>query len=209
MEQVIVDGRTKRGLANKQSILKAAKEIFLTKGYLDSTIMDITKRAGVGCGTPYTHFKGKDDILWNLFEEVADEFSQTFYKPFKPVSIQELETRQALEIRHVMELAVRHRPILQITYQAMGLSEMIKQQLDELFEKYIEKTIDDINYSRRKGFYRADLAPQITAKTIVYMIRELFWDVVFEKENNIEAISRVLTTLYLHGAINTPRAENG
>lgn len=200
MKHTVADGRTRRGLANRKSILEAAKEIFISKGYRDNTMMDISKKAGVGYGTLYTHFKGKDDILWNLFKAVADDFNKIVYKPFKPTTIEEVEKRQSLEIMYLMELAIKHRQILKITYQAMGHSEMIKNKLDQLFQQYIEKAISDYNYSRKKGLSKKNLEPRIAAKAIVYMIKEFFWDVVFEKEENLEVISRDIATLYLHGA---------
>ena len=200
MKHSVADGRTRRGLANRKSILEAAKEIFISKGYRDNTMMDISKKAGVGYGTLYTHFKGKDDILWNLFKAVADDFNKTVYKPFKPTTIEEVEKRQSLEIMYLMELAIKHRQILKITYQAMGHSEMIKNKIDQLFQQYIEKSISDYNYSYKKGLSKKSLEPRIAAKAIVYMVKEFFWDVVFEKEDNLEVISRDITTLYLHGA---------
>lgn len=200
MKHAVADGRTRRGLANRKAIIEAAKEIFISKGYRDSTMMDISKKAGVGYGTLYTHFKGKDDILWSLFKTVADDFNQTVYKPFKPTAIEEVEKRQNHEIMHLMKLAIKHRQILRITYHAMGHSEMIKNKLDELFQQYIEKSISDYSYSRKKGLSKKNLEPQIAAKAIVYMVKEFFWDVVFEKEENLEVLSRDITTLYLHGA---------
>lgn len=200
MKHDILDGRTRRGLANKKAILEAAKDIFLNSGYLDNTMKDISKKAGVGYGTLYTHFNGKDDILWNLFKEVADDFNKIVYRPYKPSTIEEVKKRQALEIIHLLKLAVRHRQILKITYQAMGHSAMIEKKLDKLFQQYIDKSISDYNYSRKKGLSKKNLEPHIAAKAIVYMVKEFFWDVVLEKEKNLEAISRDITALYLHGA---------
>lgn len=200
MKHTIADGRTRRGLANRKAILKAAKNIFLTQGYTDNSMMDISKMAGVGYGTLYTHFKGKDDILWNLIKEVIDDFDQTAYMPYKPTTIEEVKKRQTQEIMHLMELAVKHRQILKITHEAIGHSEIIKKQFDVLFMQYIEKSIDDYKYSLNKGLSKKGFKPRIAAKAIVYMVKEFFWDVVFEKEEDLKDISEQIAELYLHGA---------
>ncbi len=200
MKHTVADGRKRRGLANRQSILKAAEEIFLKSGYSDNTMMDISRKAGVGYGTLYTHFKGKDDILKNLMNEIAEDFNKILYRPYEPNSIHEVEQRQVQEIRHVLQLAVKHRLLLQIIYQAMGRSSTIQNYLEDLFQQYIDKAVEDYAYSCNKGLAKMHIRHEVAAKTIVYMIKEYFWDVVLDRENDIETISKNITSIYLHGA---------
>jgi AcrR family transcriptional regulator len=57
--------------ASRQSILDAARELFLTKGYSATSISDIVARAGTSVGLPYYHFGSKKQIfltLWNEYQ---------------------------------------------------------------------------------------------------------------------------------------------
>lgn len=53
----------------KELILKAAREIFLEKGYEDTSIRGIAERAEYSPGTIYLYFKDKDSILYELKKE--------------------------------------------------------------------------------------------------------------------------------------------
>ena len=47
----------------KESILAAARELFATKGYEETTIAEIARAAGVAVGTVYLYFQNKHEIL--------------------------------------------------------------------------------------------------------------------------------------------------
>jgi len=47
----------------KQKICRAAVKLFLEKGFEDTTILNITRRAGVAYGTFYSFFERKEDVI--------------------------------------------------------------------------------------------------------------------------------------------------
>lgn len=53
----------------KQQILLAAKEVFLDKGFNDTTMYDIVKTSGMSTGGVYHYYKNKFDILYDIMEE--------------------------------------------------------------------------------------------------------------------------------------------
>lgn len=54
-------------------ILEAAIAVFAEKGFNTARVSDIAKEAGVADGTIYLYFKGKEDLLLQIFEEKMDE----------------------------------------------------------------------------------------------------------------------------------------
>ncbi len=56
----------------KRNVLRVARTLFLEKGYAKTTISEITKAAGITTGSLYHFFKGKQDILLHLTQEVFD-----------------------------------------------------------------------------------------------------------------------------------------
>ena len=53
----------------KQQIQLAAKEVFLDKGFNDTTMDDIVKTSGMSTGGVYHYYKNKFDILYDIMVE--------------------------------------------------------------------------------------------------------------------------------------------
>jgi len=71
--KAINEAINRRQQAEKQErverIMKAARQVFLKKGYLGSKIRDIALRAELSPGLIYFYFKGKDEIYGNICKE--------------------------------------------------------------------------------------------------------------------------------------------
>jgi len=52
-----------------QRIIDVSHQLFVSKGFQDTTIQDIADEAGIGLGTLYLYAKGKDDLLVLVFRE--------------------------------------------------------------------------------------------------------------------------------------------
>ncbi|AMM33255.1 TetR family transcriptional regulator [Sinomonas atrocyanea] len=63
--------RTARGTRTRARLLAAAEEVFASAGYHDASIVKITEQAGIGLGTFYLYFAGKQEI----FDEVVDDLN--------------------------------------------------------------------------------------------------------------------------------------
>jgi len=59
----------------KQHILKAAIEVFASRGFKETKIASIAENAGIGKGTVYEYFKSKDELFQNAFYEFMDEIN--------------------------------------------------------------------------------------------------------------------------------------
>ncbi len=58
--------------SSRASIAEAATELFLEQGYADTSIADITRRAGVSRSSFFNYFASKADLLWSAFDERVD-----------------------------------------------------------------------------------------------------------------------------------------
>ncbi len=65
-------------LKTREAILDAAVKVFSVRGVSGSTLADIAKEAGVTRGAIYWHFKNKEDMLADLWEQLL--------LPFEPLS---------------------------------------------------------------------------------------------------------------------------
>ena len=58
--------------ARKATILRAAVDIFASKGYHGCRIADVAKQAGVAYGLVYHYFKNKDELLAAVFQQSSE-----------------------------------------------------------------------------------------------------------------------------------------
>ncbi len=56
-----------------QQILASAIALFIEKGYQNTKIIDIAEAAGVGKGTVYEYFSGKEELLLMVLENVVSK----------------------------------------------------------------------------------------------------------------------------------------
>lgn len=60
-----------RGMARRQAMLNAARELFLEKGFECTSLSDIVERSKGSRSTLYDHFGGKDGLLRAMVEDIS------------------------------------------------------------------------------------------------------------------------------------------
>ncbi|MFI7421899.1 TetR/AcrR family transcriptional regulator [Nonomuraea sp. NPDC049684] len=70
VEHAVTQPRTsERGAATRSSLLAAAREVFVSKGFAEAGVTDVVARADASVGSLYHHFSGKADLYLTLWEE--------------------------------------------------------------------------------------------------------------------------------------------
>lgn len=59
--------------ARQQDILRAARELFVSKGFRDTTLEEIAQHAEFGKGTLYNYFAGKEELFFGILEQAIEE----------------------------------------------------------------------------------------------------------------------------------------
>jgi AcrR family transcriptional regulator len=74
----------------KSKILKAALDLFSSRGYEETKMSEIARRVGLSVGALYLRFKGKEELCLELirdqtkdFDEIARKFSESEEDPFQ------------------------------------------------------------------------------------------------------------------------------
>ncbi len=65
-------------IKTQENILRAGKEEFLKKGFLEASLRTIVKNAGVTTGAFYGYYKSKEELFDALVEEQEKYFMDTF-----------------------------------------------------------------------------------------------------------------------------------
>ena len=69
----VSERRIRERLDSRQSILAAARELFLLKGFEATTIRNIAEKIEYSPSTIYQHFKDKNEIFYTIHSEAFAE----------------------------------------------------------------------------------------------------------------------------------------
>src|SRR6185295_3199899 len=69
-------GRTTAGLAMRESLYTAAVGLISERGFEETTLRDIAKRAGVSPALLYRYFPSKRAVVLALYDELSREFQE-------------------------------------------------------------------------------------------------------------------------------------
>jgi AcrR family transcriptional regulator len=70
--------RKSEQLARRTAILKAAREVFFAKGFMNATIDEIAERCGLAKGTIYLYFKSKEELYVSIMAEGMGRLRKEF-----------------------------------------------------------------------------------------------------------------------------------
>jgi len=70
---VELDRHARRRIRTRANLLEAAHSVVSEMGYHNATVADITRRADVGVGTFYVHFRDKDELLQTMVNDGIEE----------------------------------------------------------------------------------------------------------------------------------------
>ncbi len=155
-EETVQNEEFSRSEIRRKAILRAAAEVFGSKGYAGGAISEIAAKAGIAEASIYHYFKGKEELLLsvpgNWFDELSEEIEQTFSGNMNPVErLSYLLRRWATSFQtrkwdtSVVVLELYRNPAF---YNSRVYKEM--QRLRSLVEKIVEDGKEQGCF--RKGF---------------------------------------------------------
>lgn len=156
------------------------------------------EQADIGYGTVYGHFKGKDDVLIVLMEDVMEKFFEVASIPFFPSTREEAKEIILNQVRSFLKIADTEREIMKVFSEGMGLSHKVNEKWEEIRLKFIQSITKDITYSQVKGLARTDLKAELAARSWFFSNEMYQWEIVFNKSmHSIDEIAWTLTTMYV------------
>lgn len=84
-EQPVQMGRRERHKQEKlERIIAAAKQLFGSKGFTETTTQEIAEKADIGTGTLFLYAKSKEDLLIMIFRDEMIEVSRGAFRKLPP-----------------------------------------------------------------------------------------------------------------------------
>jgi len=184
----------------RRRILQAAVSVFARKGYFAARVSDVARKAGVADGTIYLYFRGKEDILVRLFDEVMSEHVA--------------KAREAVHAlpsapERLLAIAERHLAVLGDNRDLAAVFQVELRQSTRFMERFTASWLRDyfdlldevIEGGQRDGSLRADVNRKVAAKMLFGALDETVtsW-LLSEKRYPLVPLARPVVDLFLRGA---------
>jgi AcrR family transcriptional regulator len=147
--------RTARGERTLRKILDAAREEFGERGFSDSSIVGITRRAGVALGTFYTYFESKEALFQALVRDMSAQVRDTAAPAFTEFPNVLDAARKGLEL--FLRFAREHRHIYRIIDEAEFVDAAAYR---EHYESTAKRIARRLVAGREKGEIASDLSDE-------------------------------------------------
>lgn len=141
----------------QKEIIEAAKGLFFTKGYEQTSTVDIMRAVGIAKGTLYYHFASKEEILDAMIESITDNMAERADRAYqneslsvvermvmiiKAISMDEKDSLAVMEAIHLPQNALLHEK----SYTRM--IEKISPIMLKAVERGIEEKLFETEYPR-------------------------------------------------------------
>ncbi|HEV3231281.1 MAG TPA: TetR/AcrR family transcriptional regulator [Candidatus Dormibacteraeota bacterium] len=150
----------------RRRLISSARQLFDRRGYRDTTIDDITRRAQVGHGTFYLYFRGKGELLRELLGQALEEFDQlASFEPSPDPDIAGL-------IEASLEVYERNRLLMRLLREASAADPYFREHYDQLFlGRLVAHLTESIAQTQALlGVGAPTLDPRATARAMVGLI---------------------------------------
>ncbi len=150
--------KTKLGLAKMNKLLDAAEELFTKKGFHETSISDICKKAGTAVGTFYIYFETKTDVYRYLMWKYQKQI-----KTLLADSIRGCRTRYEQEregIKCFVKFAIRTPNVYDIIWGSLSIDK-------KLFNDYYISFAESYTHALKGSENEVDIPD---ATTVAYML---------------------------------------
>jgi len=156
----------------RQRILRAAIDVFASKGYFTARMTDVAEAAEVADGTLYLYFEGKEHLLMSIFDSVLGRFIERLDEEIEkiddPTEKLSIMVRLHLEtlgrdhaLAHVLQIETRH--------SRRFMSLFTRGKLGE----YLNRVRDIIVEGQESGVFRADISPGLATNLVFGTVDEI------------------------------------
>jgi TetR/AcrR family transcriptional regulator, fatty acid metabolism regulator protein len=191
---------SRNGAAGKrESILRAATQVFARNGYFNSKVADIAREADVADGTVYLYFKSKDEILHSIFDQNMAEAIAA-----GRLLIEKLrdpgEKLRRIAVLHLERLGADRDLAVVFQVELRGSTKFMREFSAAGFAEYLGLLRQTFEEGQRSGVFRRDLSAKLVSKILFGALDEMATNWIISKRNyKLEPMAEVVMDVFLNG----------
>ncbi len=140
----------------RQRLIDAACKLFVSNGYVESTVSDLAKEATVGKGTFYTYFRSKEEIVEAIIDEGMAELFEMINHSRLVAKESGKSTFRAF-IRANLEFFSKNQAILKFLNREMSGYASLQNKIRVVRERYLASLRTILEQESHTGGLRKDL----------------------------------------------------
>ena len=166
--------------------MEAAQSVVVAKGYGDSRMDDIVKKANLSKGAIYWYYKSKKEIYLSLVDYWFDEYSKGVLSNLedKKKSSDQLKVLFNYFIDQFDQNPATFKIMVEF-WRMAGLDNDFNSKLQDVYSHFLKYIIDIIKNGIENGEFN-NVDPRITALSILVNIEGIHWFILFDK-SGVEA----------------------
>jgi len=186
--------------AKRDTILRAAIDVFAERGYFNAQVADVARAAGVAAGTVYLYFKSKDDLLISIFERSMRDGLSRGREAVADLA-DPPERLRRLARGHLARLGSDRNLAVVFQVELRQSTKFMERFSSTLLRDYLGLIREAIADGQRQGIFRADIKPTSAAKMLFGALDEMATNWILSKRRySLEAEADEVVDFFLHGA---------
>lgn len=161
---------TKNPETRKKEFIEAARELFMEKGFEQTSINDITSKMGMSHGSFFYYFKSKNDVMKAVICDILN-----YWKEFMDNLVADEEMNSFEKMQLILQMSIE--------------SSTVKQNINEFFEKEGNAAM----YQEYRKRSHEIIMPLIT-EIVEQGVEEGIFDLEFPRET-VEYVGYILQNL--------------
>ena len=199
--------RAEKAEQTRKAILDAAKQLFLTSGYVPTTIAGIAERAGVAVDTVYKSFGGKPGLVRAIYERgLAGTGPTPAYERSDEMRERETDPRKIMrKWGHLTaEVAAEVTPIRLLMRSAAAVDSDIAEILDTSNQERLVRMRHHARFLAARGYLRDGVSVAHAADILwTCSSAELYELFVMQRGWSSKRFARFVSDLMIHSLLET------
>ena len=184
-------------MSKKEEILKAASKMFLTSGYDNTSIDDITSSCGITKGAFYYHYKNKQEIFLHIGSLIIEEMQTWLKQRIDSTGKAEDLIKTFFNLSDYFSYSKYYDNIESHLYYALldmaRLYPGLKKKFSESLFSIIPQMVEIIERSQKEKEIRSDYDPRALSMLIIYAMEGLlFVSAISGEESSLGDRSRLI-----------------
>lgn len=183
----------------RESILRAAIDVFAERGYFNAQVADIAKAAGIAAGTVYLYFRSKDDLLVTIFERTVKQRLSEGRAAVADVGDPAERLRRFAHL-HLGMLGRDRNLAIVFQVELRQSVKFMERFSSTLLRDYLGQIRAAIEDGQRKGLFRRDVNATTAAKMFFGALDEMATNWILSRRHyDLAAEADAVVDLFLHG----------
>jgi TetR/AcrR family transcriptional regulator, fatty acid metabolism regulator protein len=185
----------------RDAILRAAIDVFASRGFFTAQVADVARAAGVAAGTVYLYFDSKDDLLVSIFERTMRDAIAEGRTAVAPIR-DPVEQLRAVARVHLDRMG-RDRSLAVVFQVELRQSTKFMERFSStLLREYLGVIRAIIVEGQKTGVFRKELNATLAAKLFFGGLDEMATNwILSRRKYTLASEADAIVDLFVHGAV--------